>query len=264
MKKLIKRNYIFNTIPSPKDERDYSFSSTITNLPLQFSLSDYNIGVKDQNGYPVCTAMAVATLKEYQERINSRLYEFFDHWAIYDEKTTQYGMYIREALKIIQKNGAVPLNAFRLKLPYAVLQSNYMSNFRIQEYYRIFNIEDIKKNLCLKRPCVIGLPVYNLSKTFWRPEYDIQPQVGGHTVLIIGYDDYSKHFLIQNSWGKKWGNRGFGYLPYDDYNWLWEIWGAKDAPSKILKRPILYTFDKWGIFWWRVRKILKKISPFHS
>jgi hypothetical protein len=38
---------------------------------------------------------------------------------------------------------------------------------------------------------------------------------GGHAVAIVGYTD--EGFIIQNSWGEGWGERGFALLPYEDY-----------------------------------------------
>jgi GNAT superfamily N-acetyltransferase len=38
--------------------------------------------------------------------------------------------------------------------------------------------------------------------------------VGGHCVLLFGYDNNKKMFNLQNSWGKEWGDKGRGYLPY--------------------------------------------------
>ena len=37
----------------------------------------------------------------------------------------------------------------------------------------------------------------------------------GHAVAIVGYTELG--FIIQNSWGPKWGARGFALLPYEDY-----------------------------------------------
>ena len=38
--------------------------------------------------------------------------------------------------------------------------------------------------------------------------------LGGHATPIVGYDDTKKAFLVQNSWGTSWGNKGFYYMPY--------------------------------------------------
>jgi len=37
---------------------------------------------------------------------------------------------------------------------------------------------------------------------------------GSHAVLLVGYDDYEQNFIFKNSWGNKWGDVGYGLLPY--------------------------------------------------
>ena len=39
--------------------------------------------------------------------------------------------------------------------------------------------------------------------------------VGGHALLIVGYDLTTKRFLIENSWGTAWGDNGYGSIPFD-------------------------------------------------
>lgn len=51
--------------------------------------------------------------------------------------------------------------------------------------------------------------------------------IGGHAIVIVGYDDDKKivnqlnnkatvgAFLIRNSWGTDWGEKGYGWIPYD-------------------------------------------------
>lgn len=41
---------------------------------------------------------------------------------------------------------------------------------------------------------------------------------GGHSVLLLGYDDEKSEFIFQNSWGIEWGDKGFGYLPYEVFH----------------------------------------------
>ncbi|CAF5131517.1 unnamed protein product, partial [Rotaria sp. Silwood1] len=38
---------------------------------------------------------------------------------------------------------------------------------------------------------------------------------GMHAMLAVGYDDYSQSFIVRNSWGETWGDRGYCYIPYD-------------------------------------------------
>lgn len=39
--------------------------------------------------------------------------------------------------------------------------------------------------------------------------------VGGHEILCVGYDNARRVFIIRNSWGADWGDKGYGYLPYE-------------------------------------------------
>lgn len=39
--------------------------------------------------------------------------------------------------------------------------------------------------------------------------------VGGHSMSIVGFDDHEKMFVVRNSWGEHWGDRGYCYVSYD-------------------------------------------------
>ncbi len=46
---------------------------------------------------------------------------------------------------------------------------------------------------------------------------------GWHAMLCVGYSDKDRMFIVRNSWGAAWGERGYCYIPYDyvmhlDYN----------------------------------------------
>ncbi len=38
--------------------------------------------------------------------------------------------------------------------------------------------------------------------------------VGGHAVMAVGYDDVAQRFIVRNSWGAKWGMKGYFTMPY--------------------------------------------------
>jgi C1A family cysteine protease len=54
--------------------------------------------------------------------------------------------------------------------------------------------------------------------------------VGGHAVHFVGYDHTRRMLLFQNSWGKDWGEEGFGWLPYAyvDGGFAGDFWTIRD------------------------------------
>ena len=55
------------------------------------------------------------------------------------------------------------------------------------------------------------------------------PSGGGHAVVIIGYDDATQRFLVQNSWGPNWADGGFFGFPYQYFGDWTVVQGAYTA-----------------------------------
>lgn len=57
--------------------------------------------------------------------------------------------------------------------------------------------------------------------------------LGGHAFILVGYNRVG--FLVQNSWGTDWGDKGFATLPYDD--WLDSAYDAWVARPGVPQTP---------------------------
>jgi hypothetical protein len=88
------------------------------------------------------------------------------------------------------------------------------------------NTNEIIKFLAREqRPLTISLTVnfngwLNSGETFYnedlRAECLAKPSdCGGHSVALTGYDMEKKVFFFKNSWGSKWGSKGFGTVTFD-------------------------------------------------
>ncbi len=152
------------------------------------------------------------------------------------------GSLIVRALELMRDVGDLPLNNFPYdqhtcdRLPTSSDKSR-AHEFRIAGFDRLsqdasdyaVNALAIKQNLAQGAPVVIGMEVGGTFETdmegqkVWHPtqdDYAERGDFGGHAMAVIGYDDLLEGgaFLLMNSWGEKWGDRGTAYVRYKDFN----------------------------------------------
>ena len=51
--------------------------------------------------------------------------------------------------------------------------------------------------------------------------------LGGHGVLVCGYDDANSYWIIRNQWGEDWADHGYCYMPYGYESFWMEGWTAE-------------------------------------
>lgn len=52
------------------------------------------------------------------------------------------------------------------------------------------------------------------GNTSTAPDADDDAHLGGHAVVLVGYDDTEQQFIVRNSQGASWGANGYGFVPY--------------------------------------------------
>jgi hypothetical protein len=83
-------------------------------------------------------------------------------------------------------------------------------------------LETVRSYLAAGFACTIGFAVYSsLTSSADIPfPTGFDSVRGGQVVLAVGYDDDRRirsekgAILVRNSWGKNWGDSGYGWLPY--------------------------------------------------
>jgi hypothetical protein len=83
------------------------------------------------------------------------------------------------------------------------------------------DLDAMRACLAAGRPIIVGFAAYPslvteaVDRTGLIPlPGDDEERIGGHDVLVVGYDDDRQAFRVLNSWGAHWGEGGFGWLPY--------------------------------------------------
>jgi C1A family cysteine protease len=221
-------------------------------LPAAVDLRNWASPVEDQGALGSCTAQAGAGVIEYYERKSfghhveaSRLFLYKATRNLMKARGDS-GAYLRSTMGAMVLFGVPPEpywpytdaeEAFDKEPPafcYAFAQS-----YRTLLYFRhdaagvtrAAVLERLRTYLAAGHPAMFGFTVYNsvdqaettgrIPVPFGRERIE-----GGHAVVAMGYDDAMAvanasggepsrgALLIRNSWGKGWGEKGYGWLPY--------------------------------------------------
>jgi len=235
--------------PDLPDARDLMFTApkpVTDNLPPSTDLRQGCPAVYDQGQIGSCTANAIAAAFEFEllkQRLTdfmpSRLFIYYNERKIEGSVASDSGAQIRDGVMSVHKQGVCPEsewpydptaagpdgtwppNSPAREQPPAKLFTEALKN-RAISYHRIVQDSDIMKS-CLAQgyPFVAGFTVY---ESFESPEVaktGVVPMpkpkektVGGHAVLVVGYDDSKSAWLVRNSWGTSWGIEGYFWMPY--------------------------------------------------
>ncbi len=223
-------------------------------LPGKVDLSEHMPPPGDQGGQNSCVGWATAyVLKSYQERIehnhllakpdgSPQWQKVFSPAFVYNllNNSRDGGITYIDALNLLSSQGVVPWSEmpynpddFRSKPAPALLQK--ARAWRI-DYWRQVNVLDpkeLKAHLNAGYPVMLGAVIdqgfYKARKGHvWKKREG--KSLGGHALVLVGYDDAKRSFKVINSWGPRWANGGFGHI---DYAWFARVvregFVAKDA-----------------------------------
>ena len=196
--------------PSVMDGTEHRFSApTIAeSIPAHYSYKRFLPAVINQGANPICVPCAISAYLNWRENLKnkSKRDNKIDYFEIYDSKTVQgEGMTFKEAFRYLRHHGV----------------SSNLGNLEIEEYSFVGSALLLKMALVINGPCFGALPVYNSTAFFWEKRTGDTLE-GYHAVAIVGYD--KNGFIIRNSWGTGFGQRGYTTLPYDDFSNFMELW----------------------------------------
>lgn len=123
---------------------------------------------------------------------------------------------LRDVLHYLSKNDSI----FKINQYLRISNTGYhFDNSNLSKYKKNSNIiNTIKQFLSLNIPVISAIYVssdYYDSKTgIYEYSNKYKDSLFKYPILIVGYNDNTKSFVFQNSWGKNWGDKGFGYISY--------------------------------------------------
>ena len=253
------------------DFRDLIYRPALVRLRDKVLPKWAHLQILDQENEGACTGFGLAAVINYlnwengeKVRVSQRmLFEMakrHDQWPGHNYDWSS----ARGAMKGWHKNGVCPEKVW----PYdpqnpGILteqRQNAALSHRLGAYYRVMpRRSDL--HAALNEVSIVfasaathkGWDEMGKSHIPYDPSW---PEDGGHAFAIIGYTNDG--FLVQNSWGKRWGNirigkrsvKGVAVWSYDDFERnVWDLWVARLArplDSHASLRTAKYTQSSGG------------------
>lgn len=236
--------------PDLPDQRDHLYSAPLPRLgplPAKVDLRTQCPGVYDQGQIGSCTANAIAAAVEFDllkqklaDFVPSRLFIYFNERSMEHSVATDSGAQIRDGVKSVNKLGVCP----ETEWPYVATPADPNTNVwppnavpaqrptpgcykdalnhQVVSYQRVNpDLAQMKGCLAAGYPFVFGFTVYDAFESAAVAQSGVlnlptsaEQVVGGHAVLAVGYDDVAQRFIVRNSWGAQWGQKGYFTIPY--------------------------------------------------
>ena len=236
----------FGWLPDIPDHRDLKLklAPLTAKLPARVDLTESGAfpPAYDQGDLGSCVANAIAGAIEYAMRKRpddprvadfleddrkftpSRLFIYYGAREIIGLTHEDSGCHIRDGMKVVYNLGAPRETGWKYdeakfanRPPKRVYRS---APFHKITSYRSVDVDvfAVKQALAEGLPVIFGVAVFysffeNANGDIPMPALN-EPMLGGHAMLIVGYDDTTQRFKFRNSWGASWGRDGYGTIPY--------------------------------------------------
>ncbi len=230
----------FGWRPDLPDARDYKLLDhepllPAAALPASVDLRAQCPPVYDQGQLGSCTANSIGAGVQFLQTkqgipnfIPSRLFIYYQERVDQGDVSHDTGASIRESAKAVATYGVPP----EAEWPYVISQfaqkppaNTYADALqtKVTQYLAVAqDAQQMKSCLASGYPIHIGFSVYSSFESAAVAQSGVAPMpnlkteklLGGHAVVVVGYDDASGTWLCRNSWGTGWGMAGYFTFPY--------------------------------------------------
>lgn len=190
--------------------------------------------VYDQGELSSCTGQTYAALGEFllmKQKLPvftpSRLFIYWNERVIDDDVPIDAGASLADGAEVIATDG-LPDEVIWPYDPSQFAAQPLPAVFQDGKQYRALGVQQVHQDLTTMQevlasglPIAVGFTVYESFEGDEVASTGIVPMpghhedvMGGHAVLVVGYDNSQSMFIVRNSWGNAWGQNGTFLMPY--------------------------------------------------
>lgn len=216
-------------------------------LPDKVSLREYCSPIVNQGERGFCWAFTAAEFKAIQERIETgRTYQMSPLYCAKIGKSIdgldEDGATSKTLFKVITETGAIEEQYYpyslvkemgKDSLKFPEINDKNISHYKCQLPVRLHTTAEIDAALANGHPVALGIICLNTIYDLNDNKGNVIPMpcqgyiVGAHEIIVAGYDNTMVHkdkydgkehkgfYLIKNTWGTKWGDKGWAWMPKD-------------------------------------------------
>lgn len=214
---------------------EYTFGISPSTLPLSVDLRPKCSPVADQGSMNSCVAFALIGAMEYLENLRSETFVSLSPQFVYYnerllEETTELdsGTYMPDGIEIIRTYGACELSLwpYNEENLHTKPDDKAYADAATRRVITTRSIEQTQNSLmCVLAegyPIAFGILAYESLESLTVavtgfvpiPNISTETLLGGHAMLLVGYDLAKQQFLVRNSWGSTWGVGGYCWMPF--------------------------------------------------
>ena len=216
--------------------------SDYTDLPSSFSFKMFSPTPGSQGRFSTCagwacgyggkTILTAISSRWYKELVDSNVFSpSFVYNQIRKDSSCIGFTSLVDALDILKNVGNLLFDQFGYECEREVTNQDIKlaSSNKILDYRSIFTrsskdkSNSTKKSIVEYKPVVVAMECptsFHSVTNVWIPDSsDYGKANNGHGVVVVGYDDnkFGGAFQILNSWGTDWGEAGFCWVRYSDF-----------------------------------------------
>jgi len=208
------------------------FDVPIGEHPDSVDLRDRLPPCYDQGQLGSCTANALAAAIQFDrpDLMPRRLFIYYNERTIENDVADDGGACLADGVKAAREQGVCSEDSW----PYSDDKEQFKNrppdscyeearnNMAVGFENVLLDHDHLKAALASGFPIAMGIKLYEGFESqdvksngqVPMPRPSSEKCLGGHAVLMVGYNEASQQWIFRNSWGPSWGDGGYFYLPY--------------------------------------------------